>query len=66
MKSCTRGGVQGRAQSLFCVWELWGREQWGEWVAHQAAPGAEVVVRKKGRWAIPKEDLLVGIREVRG
>jgi hypothetical protein len=48
------------------VWELWSREEGGEWVAHQAAPGVEVVVHKKGGWSIHEEDLLVGIRKVRG
>jgi hypothetical protein len=41
---------------MFCVWELRGREEGCEWVAHHVAPGNEVIVHKKARWAIPKED----------
>jgi hypothetical protein len=59
------GGFQWRAQSVFYVYELWGREEGGERVAHEPAPGAEVVIGRKGRRSILEEDLLVGIRKVR-
>jgi hypothetical protein len=45
-------------------WELRSCEEGGKRVAHQAAPGDEVVMCKEGCMLISEEDVLVGFREV--
>jgi hypothetical protein len=66
LESYARCGIERRAQSVVNGGELRNCEEGGQRVAHQPAPGAEVVVGEWGRRSVPEEDLLIGFRKVGG
>jgi hypothetical protein len=64
LETYARGGFLRRAHAVIRGWELRNCEEGGKRVAHEAAPGAEVVICKEGRMLISEKDLFVGFREV--
>jgi hypothetical protein len=51
---------------MVCRCVLWSCEEGCEWVTHKAVSGTDVVVREEGCMTVLKENMFVGVREVRG